>query len=63
VTTSDASTVDAVQSQLQLRGVVTVESLNRDEPPDPCITSLEVFDSATGRTSTLLWPQKASRHD
>jgi hypothetical protein len=63
VTTSDASTVDAVPSQLQLRGVVTVESLNRDEPPDPCITSLEVFDSATGRTSTLLWPQKASRHD
>jgi len=61
VTAADANTVDAVPSQLQLRGVVTVASLKGDEPPDPCITSLEVFDSATGRTSTLLWPEKASR--
>jgi hypothetical protein len=61
VTTDVANTVDAVPSQLQLRGIVTVESLNKEEPPDPCITSLEVFDSATGRTSTLLWPEKISR--
>jgi hypothetical protein len=61
VTTADTNAVDAVPSQLQLRGVVTVQSLNQDEPPDPCITSLEVFDQATGRTSTLLWPQKVSR--
>jgi hypothetical protein len=61
VTTADANTVNAVPSQLQLRGIVTVESLKGDEPPDPCITSLEVFDSVTGRTSTLLWPEKVSR--
>jgi hypothetical protein len=61
VTTADANPVDAVPSQLQLRGIVTVESLRKAEPPDPCITSLEVFDSATGRTSTLLWPQKVRR--
>ncbi len=61
VNTTDANTVDAVPGQLQLRGVVTVQSLKRDEPPDPCITSLEVFDSTTGRTSALLWPQAARR--
>jgi hypothetical protein len=45
-------------SQLQLRGIVTVERVNgRQAPPDPCHASLEVFDQATGRTTALLSPQ------
>jgi hypothetical protein len=58
---ADTGTVDALPGQLQLRGVVKVESLNSFEPPDPCITSLEVFDSETGRTSALLSPQQLNR--
>lgn len=53
-----ADTVAGPPSQLQLRGVVTVEPVKgRRFPPDPCHATLEVFDQATGRTTALLSPQ------
>jgi hypothetical protein len=43
----------------EIRGVVTVESISRGLPP-PCRATLEVFENATGKTTTLLSPTTAA---
>jgi hypothetical protein len=46
-------------TQVPLRGVVIVQSLgSRATPPDPCHATFEVFDSATGKTTAILSPQR-----
>ena len=45
-------------ARAQVRAVVEVESLGRRAlPPDPCRATLEVFDTATGRTTALASPR------
>jgi hypothetical protein len=44
-----------VNVRAEIRGVVTVESIRRGVPP-PCRATLEVFDNADGKTTTLLSP-------
>ena len=46
-------------ARAEIRGVMTVESINRGIPP-PCRATLEVFDNADGKTTTLLSPTRAS---
>jgi len=54
-----AAAVAGPPSQLQLRGIVTVEPVKGQRfPPDPCHATLEVFDQATGRTTAVLSPQR-----
>ena len=46
-------------ARAEIRAVVTVESIGRGTPP-PCRATLEVFDNADGKTTTLLTPTRAA---
>jgi hypothetical protein len=45
------------EPRVEIRGVVTVESINRGFPT-PWRATLEVFENATGKTTTLLTPTR-----